>query len=245
VKIIKATDYKDMCKKAASIFLAQITLKPDSVLGLATGSTPLGVYSQLINWYKEGDIDFSLVKTVNLDEYVGLDGDNDQSYRYFMNDKLFNHININKANTNVPNGKAIDKNAECERYEELIKSLGGIDIQLLGIGNNGHIGFNEPNEYFDKLTHEVNLTESTIAANTRFFERKEDVPKTAISMGVQTIMKAKKIVLIANGQAKADIIYDTCFGPITPSVPASALQLHPDVTIIVDDEAYATVAKKS
>lgn len=244
MKLIKATDYKDMSKKAASIFFSQITLKPNSVLGLATGSTPIGTYEQLIEWYKAGDLDFSQVKTVNLDEYVGLDGTNDQSYRYFMNDKLFNHVNIDKANTNVPNGKATDKDAECARYEELIKSLGGIDVQLLGIGNNGHIGFNEPNKYFDKTTHEVQLTESTIEANKRFFEKKEDVPTTAISMGIQTIMQAKKIVLVANGAAKADIIYETCFGPITPDVPASALQLHPDVTIIVDEEAYATVAKK-
>lgn len=244
MKLIKAKDYKDMSKKAAHIFMAQLTLKPDSVLGLATGSTPIGTYEQLIEWYKAGDIDFSQAKTVNLDEYVGLDGNSDQSYRYFMNDKLFNHINIDKANTNVPNGVATDKEAECCRYEDLIKSLGGIDVQLLGIGNNGHIGFNEPNKYFDKTTHEVQLTESTINANTRFFEKKEDVPTTAISMGIQTIMQAKKIVLIANGAAKADIIYETCFGPITPDVPASALQLHRDVTIIVDEEAYATVAKK-
>jgi glucosamine-6-phosphate deaminase len=244
MKLIKAKDYKEMSRKAASIFAAQITLKPDSVLGLATGSTPLGTYAQLIEWYNNGDLDFSQVKTVNLDEYVGLDGNDDQSYRYFMNDKLFNHINIDKANTHVPNGKAVDKQAECERYEKLIKDLGGIDIQLLGIGNNGHIGFNEPNEYFDKCTHEVQLTESTIQANARFFASMDDVPKTAISMGIQTIMQAKKIVLIANGPKKADIIYETCFGPITPAVPASVLQLHPDVTVIVDEEAYATVAKK-
>lgn len=244
MKLIKAKDYKEMSRKAASIFAAQITLKPDSVLGLATGSTPLGTYAQLIEWYNNGDLDFSQVKTVNLDEYVGLDGNNGQSYRYFMNDKLFNHINIDKANTHVPNGKAVDKQAECERYEKLIKDLGGIDIQLLGIGNNGHIGFNEPNEYFDKCTHEVQLTESTIQANARFFASMDDVPKTAISMGIQTIMQAKKIVLIANGPKKADIIYETCFGPITPAVPASVLQLHPDVTVIVDEEAYATVAKK-
>lgn len=244
MKLIKATDYKDMCKKAAAIFASQITLKPNSVLGLATGSTPLGVYARLIELYKAGELDFAEVKTVNLDEYVGLDGDNDQSYRYFMNDKLFNHVNIDKANTNVPNGKAVDKTLECDRYEAIIKELGGIDVQLLGIGNNGHIGFNEPNEFFDKTTHEVQLTESTIEANTRFFASADLVPKTAISMGVQTIMQAKKIVLIANGAGKADIIFETCFGPITPNVPASALQLHPDVTVIVDEEAYATVAKK-
>ena len=244
MKIIKTTDYKDMCKKAASFFLAQITLKEDSVLGLATGSTPLGVYSRLIELYTKSELDFTNVKTVNLDEYVGLDGDNEQSYRYFMNDKLFNHINIDKTNTHVPNGKATNKAFECDRYEEVITGLGGIDIQLLGIGNNGHIGFNEPSDCFDKITHEVELTKSTIEANTRFFNNADEVPKTAISMGVQTIMQSKKIILIANGSAKADIIFDTCFGPITPQVPASALQLHPDVTVIVDAEAYATISKK-
>lgn len=244
MKIIKANDYKDMCKKAASFFSAQITLKEDCVLGLATGSTPLGVYAKLIELHNNGELDFSKVKTVNLDEYVGIDGKNHQSYRYFMNDKLFNHVNINKANTNVPYGKATNKALECDRYEEVIKDLGGIDMQLLGLGNNGHIGFNEPNDCFDKLTHEVELTKSTIEANTRFFKNADEVPKTAISMGIQTIMQSKKIVLIANGSAKADIVYDTCFGPITPNVPASALQLHPDVTVIVDTEAYATIAKK-
>lgn len=245
MKLIKAKDYEDMSRKAASIFFSQITLKPDSVLGLATGSTPVGTYKQLIEWCKAGDLSFKDVRTVNLDEYIGLSGDSDQSYRYFMNENLFNHVDIDKSNTNVPNGKAADMDAECVRYEALIRSLGGIDVQLLGIGNNGHIGFNEPNEYFDKFTHVVNLTESTIQANTRFFEKKEDVPRTAVSMGIKTIMEAKKIVLVANGKAKADIIYETCFGPITPNVPASALQLHPDVTIIVDEEAYATVAAKT
>ncbi|MFZ2539831.1 MAG: glucosamine-6-phosphate deaminase [Oscillospiraceae bacterium] len=244
MKIIKAKDYNDMSKKAAGIFFSQITLKADSVIGLATGSTPIGTYKKLIEMYNANDLDFNEVKTVNLDEYVGLSGESDQSYRYFMNTNLFNYINIDKANTNVPNGQALDKELECERYEKLIKSLGGIDIQLLGIGNNGHIGFNEPNDCFDKYTHEVNLTESTIKSNTRFFACEADVPKTAISMGIKTIMDAKKIVLVANGSAKANIIYDTCFGPITPNVPASALQLHPDVTIIVDEEAYATIAAK-
>lgn len=243
MKLIKAKDYADMSNKAAAIFFSQITLKPESVLGLATGSTPIGTYKKLIEMHKAGDLDFSQVKTVNLDEYVGLSGESDQSYRYFMNENLFNHVNIDKANTNVPNGKAADKALECEHYEQLIKSLGGVDLQLLGIGNNGHIGFNEPSDCFDKYTHEVALTESTIKANSRLFEREEDVPKTAISMGIKTIMDAKKILLVANGSAKADIIYQTCFGPITPNVPASALQLHPDVTVIVDEEAYAAIAK--
>lgn len=244
MRIIKAKDYADMSNKAAGIFFSQITLKPNSVLGLATGSTPIGTYKKLIEMYKAGDISFAEVKTVNLDEYVGLSGEDDQSYRYFMNEQLFDHVDINKENTNVPNGKAKDKPIECARYEELIKCLGGIDMQLLGIGNNGHIGFNEPDTCFEKYTHEVALTESTIKANTRFFANEADVPRTAISMGIKTIMEAKKIVLVASGSAKADIIYETCYGPITPNVPASALQLHPDVTIIVDEEAYATIASK-
>lgn len=244
MKIIRCKDYEDMSKKAAALFFSQIHMKPDCVLGLATGSTPVGTYKQLIKWYEEGELDFSKVKSVNLDEYVGLDGTNDQSYRYFMNENLFNHVNIDKANTNVPNGKADNMNEEALRYEALIESLGGIDMQLLGIGNNGHIGFNEPSDAFDKITHEVKLTDSTIHANARFFETIDDVPKTAISMVIGTIMKAKKVVLIANGPKKADIIYETCFGPITPNVPASALQMHPDATIIVDEEAYATILAK-
>lgn len=244
MKLIKCKDYAEMSRKAAAIFAAQITLKPDCVLGLATGSTPIGTYEQLIEWYKAGDLDFSQVTTVNLDEYVGLDGASDQSYRYFMNHNLFDHVNINKDNTHVPNGKAADLVKEAERYEALIKSVGGIDVQLLGIGNNGHIGFNEPSDGFDKITHEVDLTESTIQANARFFASMDEVPKTAISMGTGTIMQAKKIVLIANGPKKAQCIYDTCFGPITPHCPASVLQLHPDATIIVDEEAYAMVAEK-
>lgn len=233
-----------MSKKAAGLFAAQITMKPDCVLGLATGSTPIGTYKRLIELYQAGDLDFSRVKTVNLDEYVGLDGSSDQSYRYFMNENLFNHVNINKNDTHVPNGKAADLAAEGENYEALIRSLGGIDMQLLGIGNNGHIGFNEPNEFFDKTTHEVQLTESTITANARFFASMDEVPKTAISMGIGTIMQAKKIILVANGSSKAETIYNTVYGPITPQVPASALQLHPDVTIIVDEEAYAAIAEK-
>ena len=244
MKIIRCKDYEDMSKKAAALFFSQIHMKPDCVLGLATGSTPVGTYKQLIKWYEEGELDFSKVKSVNLDEYVGLDGTNDQSYRYFMNENLFNHVNIDKANTNVPNRKADNMDEEALRYEALIESLGGIDMQLLGIGNNGHIGFNEPSDAFDKITHEVKLTDSTIQANARFFETIDDVPKTAISMGIGTIMKAKKVVLIANGPKKADIIYETCFGPITPNVPASALQMHPDATIIVDEEAYATILAK-
>lgn len=244
MKIIKCKDYAEMSLKAAELFAAQILLKPNCVLGLATGSTPIGTYQKLVEWYQSGRLDFSQVKTVNLDEYVGLDGNNDQSYRYFMNHNLFDHVNIDKANTNVPNGLAADLAAEGERYEELIRSLGGIDMQLLGIGNNGHIGFNEPHDSFDGITHEVQLTESTIQANARFFASMDEVPKKAISMGTGTIMKAKKVVLVANGEKKAQCIYDTCYGPITPQVPASVLQMHPDCTIIVDEAAYSLIAEK-
>lgn len=228
-----------MCKQASRIFAAQITLKPDSVLGLATGSTPVGMYKELIQMYNENRIDFSRVKTVNLDEYAGLSGDNDQSYRYFMNHNLFDHININKENTNVPNGTASDLEAECARYEQVVESMGGVDIQLLGIGNNGHIAFNEPCGEFPEKTHVVDLTQNTIEANARFFNSMDEVPKKALTMGIGTIMKAKKIILLANGTKKAQTIHDMVYGPITPNVPASVLRLHPDVTVFVDEEAGA------
>lgn len=244
VKLIKSKDYAEMCQKAARIFAAQVTLKPASVLGLATGSTPVGMYQELVKKYDEGKVDFSAVRTVNLDEYVGLSGDNDQSYRYFMNHNLFDHINIDKANTHVPSGLAADLEAECADYEAVVASMGGVDIQLLGIGNNGHIGFNEPCDCFPVTTHPVDLTESTITANARFFATMDEVPKKAITMGIGTIMKAKKIVLMANGKGKAQIIYDTIFGPVTPQVPSSVLQLHPDVLVFVDEEAYSVIAEK-
>ena len=243
MKIVMTKDYAEMCRLASRIFAAQITLKPDSVLGLATGSTPVGMYKELVQMYNENRVDFSQVKTVNLDEYAGLSGDHDQSYRYFMNTNLFDHINIDKKNTNVPNGKADDLDAECERYEKVVADMGGVDIQLLGIGNNGHIAFNEPCAEFPEKTHPVDLTQNTIEANARFFESIDDVPKRAITMGIGTIMKAKKIVLLANGAKKAQTIYDTVYGPITPNVPASVLRLHPDVTIFVDEEAGALLKK--
>ena len=243
MKLIKSKNYDEMCAKVARIFAAQITLKPDSVLGLATGSTPVGMYKELIRKYNEERVDFSEVKTVNLDEYVGLTGDNDQSYRYFMNDNLFNHVNIDKANTHVPSGTS-DLDKECEAYEALIESMGGIDIQLLGIGNNGHIGFNEPCSEFPEFTHSVELTQSTIEANARFFESIDDVPTKAITMGIGTIMKAKKVILMANGKGKAQIIYDMMYGPVTPEVPASILRFHPDVTVYVDEDAYSVIAEK-
>lgn len=235
MRIIKASDYNEMSRCAANIIAAQITLKPDSVLGLATGSTPIGTYKLLVKGYQQGNLDFSKVKSVNLDEYCGLDGSHDQSYRYFMNTNLFNHVNIDMANTNVPNGIATDLEQECKRYDRLIEELGGVELQLLGIGHNGHIGFNEPNEFFDKATHVVELKQSTIDANSRFFEKIEDVPKRAITMGIKSIMSAKKVLLVA-GADKKDIIERALFGPITPQVPASVLQFHNDLIVVVSEK---------
>lgn len=241
MKIIKTADYNEMSRKAANLIGAQVIMKPDCILGLATGSSPIGTYKELIKRCEEGDLDFSQVQSVNLDEYKGLSRDNDQSYYYFMNHNLFDHINIDKANTHVPNGMELDAEKECANYEELIKSLGGIDLQLLGLGHNGHIGFNEPAEEFDKVTHCVDLQESTIEANKRFFASVDDVPRQAYTMGIGTIMSAKKIVVVVSGEDKADIVKRAFSGPITPSVPASILQMHPDVTVICDAAAYSKV----
>lgn len=232
MRIIEAKDYNELSRAVANIISAQIILKPDSVLGLATGSTPVGTYKQLVEWYQKKDIDFSKVKSVNLDEYCGLSPLNEQSYRYFMDDNLFNHININKEDTHVPNGLATDLEAECSRYDKLIASLGGVDIQLLGIGLNGHIGFNEPDSFFEKNTHIVDLDKSTIEANARFFSSIDEVPTKAITMGIKTIMDAKKVILIASGAGKREIVEKAINGPITPQVPASVLQLHPDLTVV-------------
>lgn len=232
MKLIYAKDYSDLSRKAANIISAQVILKPNSVLGLATGSTPIGTYKQLIDWFEKGDIDFSLARSVNLDEYVGINSDNEQSYRYFMDKHLFSHINIKKENTYVPNGKAVDLQEECKVYDALIQKVGGIDMQLLGIGHNGHIGFNEPDQAFEKTTHIVELGETTINANARFFDSIEEVPRKAITMGIKSIMQAQKILLIANGKDKEEIINKALNGPVTPAIPASILQLHPDLTVI-------------
>lgn len=232
MRLIQATDYNDLSRKTANIISAQVILKPNCILGLATGSTPIGTYKQLIDWYQKGDLDFSEVITVNLDEYCGLSPDNPESYRYFMNHNLFDHININKKNTFVPNGLAKNYMDECKRYDNLIDFLGGIDLQLLGIGHNGHIGFNEPDNSFEKTTHIVDLDESTIQSNARFFDSIDNVPKQAITMGIKTIMHAKKVILIANGPDKLDIINKAVNGPVSPEVPASILQFHPDFTVI-------------
>ena len=241
MKIYKAKDYKDMSRKAANIISAQVIMKPNCVLGLATGSTPIGTYDQLVEWYNKGDLDFSEVTTVNLDEYKGLPRTNDQSYYYFMHQHLFDRVNIDPERTNVPNGMEPDAEKECGRYEELIRSLGGVDLQLLGLGHNGHIGFNEPGEAFEKETHCVDLTESTIEANKRFFASADDVPKQAYTMGIKTIMQAKKILIVVTGENKADIVERAFFGPVTPEVPASILQLHNDVTLVGDEEALAKI----
>ena len=233
MRIIKTKSYEEMSALATGILGAQVLLKPACVLGLATGSSPIGAYEGLVREHGKGLLDFSLVRTVNLDEYCGLKPTDPQSYRYFMEDRLFGKVNINKENTFLPDGCALDMAAECRRYEGLVNSL-QVDLQLLGIGHNGHIGFNEPAESFPCQVHQVALAQSTIQANSRLFERVEDVPTQAVTMGIGTIMKAKRILLIA-GPDKAEIVERSMFGPITPQVPASVLQLHPDVTVILSE----------
>ena len=236
MKFIKVDTYDKLSRQAANIISAQVIIKPDSVLGLATGSSPVGIYRQLIEWYKKGDVDFSEVTSINLDEYVGLDESNEQSYRYFMQDNFFDHINIRRENTYVPNGCAADLEKECTEYDARIARMGGIDLQLLGIGLDGHIGFNEPGDVFVKNTHVIDLHESTIQANARFFDSVDEVPRQAVTMGMVSIMQAKKILLIANGKAKKEILEKAFFGPITPAIPASILQLHPDITVVFSEE---------
>lgn len=235
MKFIETSTYEKLSRDAANIISAQVIMKPDCVLGLATGSTPLGTYAQLAKWYHKGDLDFADVTTVNLDEYVGLAGTHEQSYRYFMNENFFKHINIEPENTFVPNGCAADLETECAAYDAHIKAVGGIDLQLLGIGLDGHIGFNEPDDVFVKNTHVVDLHPSTIEANARFFASAQEVPRQAVTMGMVSIMQAKKILLIANGKAKRDILEQAFYGPITPRIPASILQLHPDITVIYSE----------
>lgn len=243
MKLYRTKDYDDLSRKAANVISAQVITKPDCVLGLATGSTPIGTYKQLIEMYKKGDLDFSQVKSANLDEYKNISRDNDQSYYYFMYHNFFKDINIDLANTNVPDGMEADSEKECLRYDKIIEDLGGVDLQLLGLGHNGHIGFNEPEENFAKGTHCVDLQESTIEANKRFFANIDDVPRQAYTMGIKTIMSAKKILLVVSGTDKAQILYDVLCGPITPQVPASILQLHGDVVVVADEAALAKMPK--
>ena len=237
MKVYIGKNYDEMSRIAANVLSAQVMMKPDCVLGLATGSTPIGTYKVLIDRCAKGDLDFSQVKSINLDEYVGLSGEHDQSYRYFMNHNLFDHINIDKANTNVPNGLAEDLDAECARYNEIINTLGPIDVQVLGMGHNGHIGFNEPSDIFELETHKVELAQTTIDANARFFANADEVPRQALTMGIKTIMQAKKVLVVANGKGKAEIVKKAFTGPVTPQVPASILQMHPDVVVVLDEEA--------
>ena len=241
MQICKVKNYQELSRKAANLIAAQIILKPDSILGLATGSSPVGTYEHLVEMYENGDLDFSQVTTVNLDEYKGLAGSDEQSYRYFMNTNLFDHVNIDKARTFVPDGLEPDPQKACAAYNEIIRSHGGIDLQLLGLGRNGHIGFNEPGAAFEKETHCVDLTESTIEANKRFFASEDDVPKQAYTMGIKNIMQAKKILVVVSGEDKAAILKEVLYGPITPEVPASILQLHNDVTIVADAAALSKI----
>lgn len=242
IKFVRSRDYNDMSRKAANIISAQVIVKPDSVLGLATGSSPIGAYECLVHWYEKGDLDFAQVTSVNLDEYRGLDHDNDQSYYYFMNKNLFSKVNIDKNKTFVPDGTIKDAKEACEKYDEIVRATGGVDLQLLGLGHNGHIGFNEPDKVFAKGTHCVDLSQTTIEANARFFASIEDVPTQAYTMGIQTIMNAKKILVVVSGSDKADIVEKAFFGDVTPWVPASILQLHQDVTVVGDEAAFAKIA---
>ena len=240
MKIIRAKDYKDMSRKAANIISAQVIMKPNCVLGLATGGTPVGAYAQLVEWYNKGDLDFSEVTTVNLDEYRGLPKEHPESYWSFMHRNLFDHVNIDPAHINLPDGTNMDAEAECKRYDEVIRSVGGVDLQLLGIGHDGHIGFNEPHDAFDLGTHCVDLAQETIEANKRFFDGNEDlVPKQAYTMGIKTIMQARKVLVVANGLAKAKAVKAVVSGPVTPECPGSILQMHPDCILVADEEALS------
>ena len=244
MRIYECADYSAMSRQAANIISAQVILEPQCVLGLATGSTPIGTYEQLVEWYKKGDLSFAGVRSVNLDEYRGLSAEHDQSYRYFMQTHLFDHVDIRRENTNVPNGMAEDPAAECARYDQIIRDLGGIDLQLLGMGHNGHIGFNEPTDYCPLGTHLGDLTQSTIEANKRFFASEADVPRQALTMGVGSIMSAKSVLVVVSGADKAAIVRSAFCGPITPQVPASILQLHPHVTLVGDRAALTEIRKE-
>ncbi|MGL5633942.1 MAG: glucosamine-6-phosphate deaminase [Sarcina sp.] len=237
MKVIVVKDYAEMSKKAAEFMAEIVNEKENAILGLATGGTPVGMYENLIEMNKANKVDFSKVTTVNLDEYIGLSGDHKKSYRFFMNDTLFNHININKENTYVPNGLSKNIEEECKAYDQRIVELGGIDLQLLGLGGNGHIAFNEPDKSLIVGSHLTGLTQETIDANARFFKSADEVPKTAVTMGLGGIMQAKKILLIASGEGKADAVKAMMNGEITTNCPASMLQMHRDVTIIIDEAA--------
>ncbi|MBE7064777.1 MAG: glucosamine-6-phosphate deaminase [Ruminococcaceae bacterium] len=237
MKIIVCKDYDEMSVEAAKIVAAQMKEKKDSILGLATGSTPLGLYNELVKMNQCGEIDFSEIKTFNLDEYYPISHKDDQSYYYFMNENLFSRVNIDPANTDIPNGEAPDAEAECKRYDAAIDASAGVDIQILGIGQNGHIAFNEASDVLHANTHQETLTENTIQANSRFFENEADVPRHALTMGVGSIMKARKIILLASGKNKRDAVRALTDDTITTQNPATLLKLHKDVIIICDEEA--------
>ena len=244
MRLIQTKDYREASRQVANIISAQVILRPDSVLGLATGSSPIGAYRQLIEWYNKGDVDFSRVRSVNLDEYVGLAPSHEQSYAYFMHHNFFDFINIKPENVHLPDGLDPDAEGQGEKYDALIRSLGGVDLQLLGIGRDGHIGFNEPCGEFVKGTHCVELTQDTREANARFFGSIDLVPKTAYTMGILDIMQARRVLMIASGSSKAAILKDAFWGPVTPQIPASILQLHPDFTLVADEEALAIVKQE-
>lgn len=239
MRIYVTKDYQEMSRKAANIISAQIILKPDCVLGLATGSTPLGIYAQLVEWYEKGDLDFSEVITVNLDEYRGLGAESEQSYIYYMRKNLFDRVNLRSENVHLPDGRILDSEEACRSYNRMLEAIGPQDIQLLGLGRNGHIGFNEPGRFFSKDVHCVELTQSTVEANQRFFEAGKTVPSHAYTMGIRSILRARRILVVASGEDKADAVHDVFFGEVTPEVPGSILQLHDDVTLVVDEGAYS------
>ena len=243
MRLIVVKDYEEMSAAAARFVAGQIYLKPNSVLGLATGSTPLLMYQKLVRLHESLGLDFSQATSFNLDEYIGLPIEDKNSYHFFMQENFFRHISIKAAKIFIPNGNAEDIEAECKNYDLLIAQKGGIDLQILGIGNNAHIGFNEPDIKFEATTHKVTLDAQTIQANARFFPSMEDVPRYAISMGIKTIMHARKVVLLANGENKADAIYKTVYGAVRPDAPASILQLHQDVTLILDKAAASKLGK--
>lgn len=239
MRVYCGEDYEAMSRRAANIISAQVITKPDSVLGLATGETPVGAYRQLVERYERGDLGFAEIRTVNLDEYYGLSPRHEQSCRYFMQLHLFDHIDIKPENTHVPDGLAKNPEVECRRYNRLIEDLGGIDLQLLGVGHNGHIAFNEPGDDFGLETHLATLTPETMADNTRFFGRKEDMPRQALTMGIKNIMRARRIMMIVSGSDKAETVYRAFCGRVTKEIPASVLQLHPDVTLVGDRAALS------
>ena len=241
--IIRAKDYDEMSYHVAKLIADEIRVQEKPVIGLATGSTPIGAYKKLVEWYNAGELDFSAVTTVNLDEYKGLPRENDQSYWYFMHDNLFRHVNIDPANVNLPDGTNPDADAECARYDAVIESTGGVHLQLLGMGHNGHIAFNEPADAFTRGTNCVALQQSTIDANKRFFESEADVPRFAYTMGIGSIMAAKKVVIAVNGAAKAETVKKAFSGPVTPQVPASILQFHPECYLVADEEALSLLCE--